>query len=240
MTLALALNNALSGLRVNQQSIGVLSQNIANVNTQGYSKQIINQSAVTVAGVGSGVKIDDITRKIDKYLQRSVQAQSSTNATSQTLNSYYENLQTLLGKPGSSNSIDSFMTSFFNSVQQLAETPETSSLKTNAVSSAITLAEQISALATNINDLRYEADKNISSAVSEINSSLTRLKSINNSLIESQSLGKSTSELLDQRDRELRILSGFMNISTTISESGSVNVIGGNGVVLIEEGSSIS
>lgn len=60
MSLALALNNALTGLNVNQQSISVLSQNIANVNTSGYSRQIVNQSAVVVEGLGSGVQIDDI------------------------------------------------------------------------------------------------------------------------------------------------------------------------------------
>ncbi|MFZ4541707.1 MAG: flagellar hook-associated protein FlgK [Rickettsiales bacterium] len=236
MSLGIALNNALSGLRINQQSIAVLSQNIANVNTSGYSRQVISQSAITVAGIGSGVQIDEITRKIDKYLQRSTQSQSSSNSTSQSINDYYQRLQALLGQPGSGNSLDVFLTGFFNSVQQLAETPETNSLKGNAVASASALAKQVSDLATNIHDLRYETDREIADAVSSVNSSLDRLKSINDALVQAKSLGQSTAGLLDSRDKELRTLSGYMNISVTSSDSGSVSVVGGDGAVLVEEG----
>lgn len=236
MSLALALNNALSGLRVNQQSIAVLSQNIANVNTVGYSRQIINQSAVTVAGFGSGVQIDEITRKIDKYLQRSVQTQGSSNALSQTTDIYFQRIQAVLGRPGSANSIDSYVTSFFNSVQQLAETPETNSLKSNAIASANLLASQISDLAINVHDLRYQADQEIGDAVSTINSSLGRLKNINDALTQAKALGQSTSELLDSRDRELRTLSENIDISVTFAESGSVGVVTGNGMALVEDG----
>lgn len=236
MSLALALNNALTGLNVNQQSISVLSQNIANVNTSGYSRQIVNQSAVVVEGLGSGVQIDDIVRKVDKYLQRSVQTQGSNSAAAQTIDAYYQRIQALIGRPGSNNSIDSFVTSFFNAVQQLAETPETNSLKSNAIAAANVLASQISDLAGNIHDLRYEADREISDAVSTINSSLDRLKNLNTALTQAKSLGQSTSDLLDSRDRELRTLSENLDISVTYSPTGSVSVAAGDGTVLLEDG----
>jgi flagellar hook-associated protein FlgK len=236
VSLALALNNALSGLRINQQSIGVLSQNIANVNTSGYSRQVLNQSALMVDGVGSGVRMESITRKIDVYLQRSVQSQGSTNATAQSLSTYYDRLQGLLGQPGSGNSIDGVLTGYFNAVQQLAETPETNSLKANAVSSGSTLARQISDLAANVYDLRYEADRAIGTAVTDINSTLDRLKDINVALSKAQSFGQSNSELLDERDKELRKLSEYMSISPSYTDSGTVNVVASNGVALLEDG----
>lgn len=236
MSLTLALNNALSGLRLNQQAIGVLSQNIANVNTVGYSRQVVNQSAVTVEGVGSGVHIDEIARKIDVYLQRSMLSQGSTNAATQTLDSYYQRFQSVLGKPGAGNSPDEVLTSFFNAVQQLAETPELSSLKSNAVDAANALAKQLSDLAGNVQDLRYEADREMGDAVASINGSIERLRGVNVALTQAKALGQSTAGLLDERDKELRILSGFMNISTTYSDSGSATVVAGNGATLLEEG----
>jgi flagellar hook-associated protein 1 FlgK len=236
VTLGLALNNAISGLKINQQSIAVLSQNIANVNTVGYSRQILNQSAVTVEGVGSGVRLDEITRKIDQYLQRSVQSQGSTNATSQTLNTYYERIQEVLGRPGSGNSVDGFITSFFNSVQQLAEIPETSSIKANAIGSANALSKQLSDLAANVFDLRYEADSEISTGVNVVNAALDRLKNINAALNQAKSFGQSTSGLLDDRDKELRTISEYINISTTYNQSGGVSIVGGDGAALLEEG----
>ena len=68
MSLTLALNNALSGLRVNQQSLAVLAQNIANANTEGYTRKVVDQSSVVIDGVGSGVRVDDISRKVDQFL----------------------------------------------------------------------------------------------------------------------------------------------------------------------------
>ena len=236
MSLGLALNNALSGLRINQQSIATLSQNIANVNTSGYSRQIINQTAVNVNGVGSGVQIEDVTRKVDKYLQRSVQTQGANSAAAQTIDAYYQRVQALLGKPGSNNSIDAYITSFFNSVQQLAETPEINSLKSNTIASANVLATQISSLSANIHDLRYEADREIRDVVSAVNSSLDRLKGINQALVQAKSLGQSNADLLDSRDRELRIISQNLDIAVTFGEAGTVSVAAGDGNVLLEEG----
>ncbi len=236
MSLGLALNNAISGLKINQQSIGVLSQNIANVNTSGYSRQIINQSAVVVDGIGGGVKLDAITRKIDLYLQRAVQTQGSTNATSQTLDTYYQRIQNLLGRPGSGNSVDTFLTGFFNSVQQLAETPETSSIKANAVASASTLARQISDLSANTYDLRFEADREIAETVTTVNGILDRLKEVNVALTHARSFGKSNTDLLDARDKSLRELSAYMDISTTFTDVGAVTVATGNGTALLEDG----
>lgn len=236
MSLALALNNALSGLRVNQQSIGVLSQNVANVNTAGYSRQVINQSAITIEGVGSGVKIEDITRKIDKYLQRSVQTQSSSFAATQSIDDYYQRIQALLGKPGGANSIDTYMTGFFNSLQQLAETPETTSLKSNAISAGVTIAKQLSDLAANVNDLRFEADNEIADAVTTVNNTLTKLEQLNRAITQAVSLGQSTTGLLDERDKAVSTLSQYVNLSVTYNEAGAASIVGGNGVVLLEEG----
>lgn len=236
MTLGLALNNALSGLVINQQAIGVLSNNIANVNTEGYSKQYVNQSARVVNGLGSGVHLDDISRKIDKYLQRSVQTQASSYNGAQSLDDYYQRLQAVLGQPGSANSVDVYMTSFFNQFQQLAESPEITSIKSNAIGSADTLAKQISSLAANVYDLRYESDRDISDAVNEINASLDRLHNINSSIRQGVALKQSSASLLDQRDSELNKLSQYMNITTSFDQSGAVSVVGGDGITLVEEG----
>lgn len=236
MSLGLALNNALTGLRVNQQSIAVLSQNIANVNTVGYSRQVINQSAVTLGGQGSGVRIDDIVRKVDQYLQRSVQTQGANNAANQTVDTYFQRLQGLLGRPGAANSIDNFVTGFFNSLQQLAETPETNSLKSNAIASAGQLASQLSNLSQNTNDLRFEADREISNVVETVNGALDRLRSINDALNQASSLGQSTPDLLDNRDRELLTISENLDITTSFSSTGSVNITTNNGAALLEDG----
>src|SRR5438128_362001 len=120
MSLTLSLNNALSGLRANQQAISVLSHNISNANTDGYSREIVQQSATYIAGVGTGVRIDDVVRKVDKYLQRAVQTQGSTLSSATVIDDYYQRINVLMGQPGSGNTLDANMTGFFTSLQSLA------------------------------------------------------------------------------------------------------------------------
>ncbi|MFM9891153.1 MAG: flagellar hook-associated protein FlgK [Rickettsiales bacterium] len=235
-SLGLALNNAVSGLRVNQQSLAVLSQNIANVNTEGYSRQVVQQSANYIAGVGSGVNIDDITRKIDVYLQRSSISQGSTTASSQTVSSYYDRLQSLIGQPGASNSIDEYITTFFNSLQQLANNPDTLANRSNTVNGANILAQQISGLAYNIQDLRLQADNDITAAVRTVNQTIDQLSNINDAIATAKGVGNSTAGLLDQRDQLLKTLSENFDITVNYEDSGRVNVTTGSGAALVEGG----
>src|SRR6185295_12906205 len=100
MGLAITLNNALSGLNVSQQSLTVLSQNIANANTPGYSRQIISQQPVYLDGIPSGVSINEITRQVDDFLERSVRSQNAVTAQAITANSYADRIQLLFGQPG--------------------------------------------------------------------------------------------------------------------------------------------
>ena len=80
MSISLAINNALSGLAASQQGLAVISQNVSNANTEGYSKKVANQSTVIVAGVGNGVRIDEVTRLADAFLTNESRVATSANA----------------------------------------------------------------------------------------------------------------------------------------------------------------
>lgn len=234
MSIGIALNNALSGLRVNQRSIAVLSNNIANANTDGYSRQVVDQSAVYVEGFGSGVRFDDVIRKVDKYLQRAVQENSSTMNTASVLSDYSSRVQVLLGEPGGSNTLDEYATTFFNALQALAETPERSSTRSNVVQSAETMAREMSQLATSLQDLRYEADQDMKDAVGVMNSFIKKLDNLNAAIGRSNALGQSTAGLLDERDAALRGLSEYMDISVFYNSDGQANVYLSNGAALVD------
>lgn len=234
MSLSLSLNNALSGLKANQQAISVLSHNISNANTDGYSRQIVDQSALYLEGVGSGVRVDDVIRKVDKYLQRAVQTQGSEVARTNVVNDYYERVQVLLGNPGAQNSLDAYMTGFFNTLQSLSATPERTSARSDVVAAATGLANEISGLAYDLNDLRFEADREMREAVTSVNDILRKLDALNVSITTAGANGQSTAGLLDERDGQLRELSSFLDITTSFDNYGAVNVIVGDGVSLID------
>src|SRR5579859_5249067 len=132
MGLLSALSNAVSGLNVNQQSLNVLSQNISNANTPNYSHEVANLQANYDNGLGVGVSVKDITRTVDNFLNAEVQGQTSVNSAASTVQSFYTQIENLLGQPGGTNSIDQGINAFFTALQDLANSPTVSS-KTLAI-----------------------------------------------------------------------------------------------------------
>jgi flagellar hook-associated protein FlgK len=235
MSLSLSLNNALSGLNINRQSLAVLSQNIANANTKGYSRQIITQESIYIDGQGSGVDIQSVTRKVDDYLTRSIQLQNSSLSKNSTISDYSDRIQILLGKPGNQDSIDSSIGSFFNSLQSLASTPEDSSLRVNAVNNAKNLAGKISDLSAGLNDLRFQADQDVLSAATAINTDLVEINKLNKTISTESALGKSVADLQDKRDILVKDLSQYLDIQTYNKSSGEMSITTNSGVGLLDE-----
>lgn len=234
MTIGIALNSALSGLRVNQQSIAVLSNNIANANTEGYSRQVVEQSAIYVEGVGLGVRFDAVVRKVDKYLQNAVQEYGARMSSASVASDYASRVQVLLGEPGGQNTLDEYVTGFFNSLQALAETPERASYRTNVTQSANTLTREVSNLALGLQQLRYQADQDMQDAVTAINALLKKLDNVNAAIGRSQALGQSSAGLYDERDMALKQLSEYTDIDVFFAKDGQANVYTGNGVPLVD------
>jgi len=235
MSLSLSLNNALSGLNINQQSLAVLSQNIANANTKGYTRKIINQTAVYLDGQGAGVSLDDVSRKVDDYLLRSLRTQGGILGRAATYSDYSDRTQLLLGSPGSSNSLTNYIGTLFNSIQSLAQTPENSTLRVNAVNSGNTLAMQISGMASQLQDMRLQTENDITQSISVINRDLRDLKALNETITNESVLGKNVGDLLDRRDRTVQELSQYLDISTFTEASGKMNIYTGGGVSLLDD-----
>ena len=235
MSLSLALNNALTGLNVNQKALSVTSNNIANANTEGYSRQIIQQSAQYIGSTGVGVRIEDITRSVDKYLQRSLINQGSSLGYTDVVRTYQERLQVLLGEPGGENTLDEYVSNFFNAMQSLGETPERVSFRENAADSAIVLAREVSTLAEGLYDLRYQADQDMSEAVRTINGELQKIDNLNIAINNATALKNPTAGLMDQLDLSLKRISDYMQVSTYTQENGSVHVYTGNGIALVDD-----
>lgn len=234
MSLQLALSNAVSGLKLNQQQLSVLSNNMANVNTEGYSRKQIEQTAVYVEGSGQGVRIDDVVRKVDSYLIRSAMTQGSSSSAAGVVADYYEQLQVLLGAPGAENSLDEYFTTFFNTIEQMADQPDRTSYRSNLVNSANLLADEVSGLAYEMENLRFQADQDIAGAVTEVNAALKKLHELNSSIARAAAVGQSTAGLLDERDAALRVVSSNLDISTYMNANGTVQVTTTSGVSLVD------
>ncbi|MBV8939566.1 MAG: flagellar hook-associated protein FlgK, partial [Alphaproteobacteria bacterium] len=238
--LYVALNNALTGLSVNQTALATLSQNISNANTPGYSRQAVQLADNVVNGGGYGVKVEDVTRQVDLFLQRSSQQQNAVFSKSSVLNNYAQQIQALLGQPNGSSSttsdssIASAVTGFFNAVQQLAQSPTDGSMQLNMVSSAQNLASGVSGLAAGLQNLRYQADQQISQDVTTVNSTLVNLKQVNDAIGFASSTGNVSPDLLDQRDSMIKTLTQYLDINYYFDSSQQVHISASGGQPLLD------
>ncbi len=237
MGLITALSNAVTGLNVNQQTLSIISQNIANANTPDYSAQTAHQQASFIDGNPQGVSIGSITRKVNDYLTSQIRVQTSTNSAASTIQNYYQQVENLLGKPGANNSMDQNINALFTSLQNAANT-RSASAQTTVLNSANTLASQISNLANAIQTMRTQADTDIGASVSSINIILKQLNGLNVSLEQAAATNQNQSGLLDQRDTALKNLAQYMGISTSFSPDGTVAVNAApSGLTLVGTGS---
>lgn len=235
MSLALALNNALTGLSVNQRVMAVISHNIANANTEGYTRQIADLKNLNYGGVGSGVGIEDINRKVDLFLEKSIQSQTALTGRSSAIQDYMSRIQQLMGNPGESNSLDAYTELFFNGLQALAETPDSVAKKEAAVDAGITLAHEISGLAAGLEQLRYQADLDISNSVDALNLQLATLDNLNTAIIRANALGNPTPDIEDQQALAVKRIAEFMDVETFLQDNGSIHLHTGEGNILLDE-----
>lgn len=232
MGLISSLNNAISGLNVNQQNLNILSQNIANANTPGYSTQVANQQAAFINGNPQGVSIASITRKVNEFLTAQVRVQTTTASAADTVQSYYQRVINLLGQPGGTNSVDQNVNALFTALQNMANVPSASA-QTTVVNAALTLASQISGLASSVQNLRLQADSEIGNSVNTVNTILKKLHSLNTSLERAAATNENQAGLLDERDTALQQLAQYMDISTLFNIDGSVTVNTTSGATLV-------
>lgn len=213
MSLSIALQNAISGLQLNQRALDVTAQNVANVNTDGYSRKIVNQQAVVIAGQGSGVQITSIERRVNEFILKDMRAQASQMKDYEQRSEFYGRMQDLFGAPGSDISLGYTIADLASRIQALAVSPENSSLMTEITSRAKLIAQQFNEAASEIESLRLEADQDIDRAVDTVNTQLQRVQELNIRIAENEALGLGTSELRDQRDVAVNAIADLIDIN---------------------------
>ncbi len=111
-SLTLALRTAQSGLVTNQSALSAVANNIANVNSPGYSRKIVNTEQRVVSGVGAGVQLSKLTRQLDEGLMKTLRSETSSLNSLSIQDNYYLRLQELFGTPDDNNSISHTITQF--------------------------------------------------------------------------------------------------------------------------------
>ncbi len=232
MSLTQALSTAFAGLQANQANIALVSANVANANTPGYTRKTADQ--VTVATGGTiGVRIADVQRELDQYIQRQLRTENSGASYADTRAQMYQQLQGVYGQPGGANALETVYNNFTSALQSLSTSPNDPSAQSAVVSNAQLLAQQLNQTTASIQSLREDAEQGISTAVTQANNAMSQIASLNQQIAAAPAGDSETATLMDQRDSYIDQLSQLMDINVVQGNGNQVNVFTNSGVQLV-------
>ncbi len=231
------LGVGVSGLTAAQRSLSTASHNIANVNTDGYSRQRVDQVARDPLFMGSnylgtGVQVDSVKRIVSDFQDLQIRNSSAGLSQAQTYQSMAARVDNLFTDP--TTGLSSSLQAFYDAVQGVANSPSTLPERQVMLSSGDTLAGRFHDIIGQLNNLRDEFDSQLRSNVTEVNTMSQSIADINRQIVLASSVGNGQpNDLLDRRDQLIRQLSEKVATTTVVQDDGSINVSIGNGQALV-------
>ncbi|BEE11932.1 flagellar hook-associated protein 1 [Aeromonas veronii] len=233
------LNIGASGLNAAQIALNLTAQNIANVNTIGYSRQEAMMGSLSGFGRldnGAGVEVTGVRRVTDDYLVAQHWRSRSATGSSYSFHQYINTTEQLLGSE--SMNIAKGLDSFFASLSAALDSPETPAQRSQIVSSAGALANRFTQLDESLVTQEKQIDDQLSSTVSQVNSYLSQLAELNVQIGDQAAKGVNTSALEDSREQVVRELSTYMEVRVNRQSDGAFAISLPQGQPLVLGGSS--
>ncbi len=232
MSLAATLSTAMTGLDAAQRALAVTANNVANANTDGYSRKKVVQETVIVDGLGQGVRTRDVSRVVDDYLSAELRRQSGQLGRDQALADALARVQDMVfGAPGESGrDITVQVDALTAALESFADNPESSPLRSAALNAATDLLDRIDAGAEAVQTIRRDIDQEIGRTVQQINDDLQSLDDINKDIARAGA----SAEILDRRDALIGRLATNLDVSVLQNDNGTVAVYTAGGTPLLE------
>lgn len=222
------LNIALKGMTAQQTGLQVTAHNIANANTEGYSRQRVNlESSYPISGLvagggqlGSGVDVGSITRVREQYLDTQVRNQTAGLEFQNVVNDTMGLVETVFMEP-SDNGLNAHMEEFWNQWQALSADPASTPIRTALQESSAALADTFGQVSRQLTSIKAGLATQIEGVVGEINGLAADIADLNQQIVKVQISGEIPNDLLDQRDLLLDQLAARGNITVTNSMDSS-------------------
>lgn len=210
-----------SGLRNSKIGLQSTSNNVANVKTTGYSRQVITQVAAGAAAtyngsgiIGGGSEVTAIERERIWRLDQSYWSQNSTQTTWQTKSDTMSQIESIFGEP-SNNGFTTVMTNFHDALENLSKSSDDPSVRTTVKAYGEAFCQYLHDAAANLVAQKEGVNQDVKNSVDQINSYAEQLASLNGAIAQAKAGGAAANELQDQRDLLLDKLSGVTGVTVT-------------------------
>lgn len=215
-----------------RQSLTTVSNNIANLNTEGYSRQLSSsvEGMPSQQGnlfLGTGARLERIVRAYDEFIENSLRNSSSDLSSQQPVIKYANRIVDLMGSQNSG--LSGALDKFFAAASNLSADPASIVARNVFIRDADGLAARFRELSNQLDSIDSEIRAGIDQQINTINTLSAQLATINRQLDKKISVDQQPLQLLDQRDKVLRDLANITKISVSEETSGMVTVRLGEG-----------
>ena len=232
---------AIRGLTMAQTGMEVVSHNIANVDTEGYSRQELNLITPLPAPsrwgpLGTGVDAASIGRAFDQFIQKNLVEKSSVLAKFEAQKLDIDAIENIFND-SAGNHINEALSEFWNAWQDLANNPEGNPERANLLEKADTLAQAISTARQDLDQVRAAINTKVVQAIDEANTLIAEIAEINQKII-SEEAGNlhNANDLRDMREEHLKALSNILDIQYYEDpQNNAVSVLTAKGTPLVSD-----
>jgi len=234
----------LLGLEAQQTAIDVTSHNVANANTAGYSRQIVQmvttapisapgQGMAGAGQIGTGVVVGSIQRAHDDFVQSQVLYQNSQQSQEQGTSDMLTNISQVFNEP-TSQGFGTLMSNFFSAWQSLANNPSDGSAQATVAAQGAALTNGFQQANASLMQQQTNENQLVNDSVSQINNIVQQVANLNRQITAVTAVGQSPNDLEDSRDNLVSQLSNLVGIQNTTLADGSDNITLAGGGALVQ------
>lgn len=241
-SLSASLNIAAQSLQAEETAIQTTTNNIANANTPGYSRQVANfdESTPVKFGnltLGSGVEISQITSLRSSVLDLRVNQETQQQGDLNAFISAGQQIQSLFNETAGTG-LQAPLTAFFNSLSQLSANPSDPNTRQAVLTAVQNLASAFNQTSTNLGSLQQSENLSVTQSVSQINTLTAQIATANTQVAAVTSAGQNAGPFIDQRQQLINQLSSLIDISSIDAGNGSLTLTTSSGAPLVVGGQS--
>ncbi len=236
--IGLVLNTAKDALLTQQYAMDVVSHNIANVNTEGYSRQtptIEAKSPAPYGGLifGRGVGLQEIQRQMDTFVETRIRERGSDLSAMSEKETYLSVLEGVFDE-NSGRSITAQFDAFWNAWQDLSNNPSGSAERTILYESGAHLSQSFQDIRHDLDRFDQELDLSLDAGTEKVNQLTSQIATLNEQII-SMEINADANDLRDQRDTLIRKLSEHIDVKVFEDSEGHFSVVTGKGYTLVSK-----
>lgn len=235
MSLSAALNAAISGLRVNQASVQLVSANVAHANDPNYRKKtLLRETAFLGNDQAGGVLITGYQAAVSASLRRQFESLTSRDGLTRTQQDYLGRIQTLLGASSDTAALPRLLSDFTAAWQVFQSQPESAAAQRQVIALGDQLAAEVRRVSAGVDQIDRDISTDIGNATSELNDKLAKVFELNLRIKASDPNGAERLDLTDQRDAIVRELANLVDVRSVERENGAIALFTPAGLSLLD------